>query len=351
MTVLGGPPFGVATTPDGRWSFVAVLGAGSRVAVFADRGSGVRLVRTIAMPGPAVGLALVEGGRYLLAANGGTGAIVVSVARAERGAAHPVLGVLGEPNVRPLAGGAIEVSGSRDGRYAFVSLEGSADIAVYNLSAALADGFRKGAYVGSVPVGQLPVGLAVSPDGQWLYATSEIATSSRASRGLGYLGTHGTLSVISVQAAERDPVKAVVATVNAHCSPVRVAVSPDGTVWVTARGDNELLAFSASKLRTASAHALMADVRVGEAPVGLALVPRKHLVIVAESNRFNAPGAHSDLTVVNATAALAHRRAILGTIGAGSFPREMALEPNGRTLLVGNFASGQLETVNMSTLP
>ena len=352
MIGLSGFPFGVATTPDGRWSFVAELAATSRIGVFADSSFAPRLVRTVVVPGEAVGVALVDRGRYLLVANG-DGATVVSVVRAETGAPQAVLGVLREPaNSRRGGGGAIEVAGSPDGRYAFVSLEDGAQIAVYDLGAALASQFRNPGYVGSVPVGQLPVGLAVSPDGRWLYATSEIAGARLPSLGSGYQGTHGTLSVISVARAEREPADAVVATANAHCSPVRLAVSPDGsTVWVTARGDNELLAFSAAKLRSAPVNALVADVRVGEAPVGLALIPLEHLVIVAESNRFNTPGAQSDLTVVDAAAALAHRPAIRGTIRAGSFPREMSLEPDGRTLLVGNFASRQLEAVNVSTLP
>jgi DNA-binding beta-propeller fold protein YncE len=352
MIGLSGSPFGVATTPDGRWSFVAELAATSRLGVFAESSFAPRLVRTIVMPGEAVGVALVGGGRYLFVANG-VGATVVSVVRAETGAPHSVLGVLREPaKAERGGGGAIEVAGSPDGRYAFVSLEGTAQIAVYDLRAAVASQFRNPGYVGSVRVGQLPGGLAVSPDGRWLYATSEIAGARLPSPWSGYQGTHGTLSVISIARAERDPADAVVATVNAHCSPVRVAVSPDGsTVWVTARGDNELLAFSAAKLRSAPVQALVADVRVGEAPVGLAFVPLEHVVIVAESNRFNASGARSDLTVVDATAALAHRPAIRGTIRAGSFPREMSLEPDGRTLLVGKYGSRQLEVVNVSRLP
>jgi DNA-binding beta-propeller fold protein YncE len=348
MIDLSGSPFGVVTTPDGRWSFVAEEAAISRIAVFSDARFAPRLVRTIAVPGQAVGVGLADDGRYLLIANG-DGATVVSVARAEAGAPHPVLGVLREPT--PLGGGAIEVISSPDGHYVFVSLEGSAELAVYDLRTALAEHFRRAGYVGSVPVGRLPVGMAVSPDGRWLYAISEIATG-RLHPGLGYRGTHGTLSVISIATAGRDPVAAVVATVSAHCSPVRVALSPDGrTVWVTARGDNQLLAFSAARVRSDPTHALLAAVRVGEAPVGLAVVGGGREIVVADSNRFYAQGAHASLTVVDAAAALAHRPAILGTILAGSFPREMSLETDGRTLLVGNFASGQLEAVNVSALP
>jgi DNA-binding beta-propeller fold protein YncE len=124
------------------------------------------------------------------------------------------------------------VSITPDGRFAFVSLEDSGTEAVYNLRAAAASNFRTSGYIGSVPVGIAPVGLALLPNGHWLYATSEAGNAETVT---------GTLSVIRVATAEHDPAHAVVATAAAKCSPVRAAVSADGgTVWVTARGsDND----------------------------------------------------------------------------------------------------------------
>jgi DNA-binding beta-propeller fold protein YncE len=90
---------------------------------------------------------------------------------------------------------------------------------------------------------------------------------------------------------------------------------------------------------------------VGEAPVGLALVDGGQRVVVADSNRFSRPGAKSGLAVVSVAAALAHRPALTGYLPAGGFPRQMALEPGGRVLLVTDFASRQLETVNVTNLP
>jgi hypothetical protein len=95
---------------------------------------------------------------------------------------------------------------------------------------------------------------------------------------------------------------------------------------------------------------LAAAVRVGQAPVGLALVDDGRAAVVAYSNRFNVAAGHSALTVVDVRAALAHRPAILGTIAAELVPREMSLKPNGQTLLVGNFESTQLEAVGVSAL-
>jgi len=120
---------------------------------------------------------------------------------------------------------------------------------------------------------------------------------------------------------------------------------------VTARESDMLLGFSASQLRSDPSHALIARVRVGEAPVGLALVDGGQRVVVADSNRFQQQGASSSLAVVNVAAALAGKPALAGYLPAGGFPRQMDLEPGGRALLVTNFGSRQLETVNVANLP
>jgi DNA-binding beta-propeller fold protein YncE len=187
--------------------------------------------------------------------------------------------------------------------------------------------------------------MAISPDGRWLYLTSEGTPSNPRSE-------QGTLTVVSLSRAETNPAASVVATVAAGCNPVRVITSADGdVVWVTARASDDLLGFSAAALRTAPSRALRAIVRVGEAPVGLMLVRRGSLIVVADSNRFGASGATADLSVVNASSALAGQPAVIGVIPAGLFPREMALEPGGQTLLVTNYMSGQLEAISVPSLP
>ena len=357
-----GFPFGVAVTADGRWSFVSLQPGGSGqggLGVFADTGSaGPRLVRRITVPGGGgLGVTLTPDGRYLLVADV-SGAAVVSVQAAEQGSRRAVLGTLAAGSPGGLAGGAIEVAASRDGRFAFVSLEGADKIAVFNLQRALASHFATSGFVGDVPTGVAPVGMAVSPDGNWLYSTSEVTSmralqhAARSAHRYRAPGAPGTLAVISVHKAETDPARAIVSTVIAGCSPVRVITSTGGeTVWVTARESDMLLGFSASRLRSDPGHSLIARVGVGEAPVGLARVDGGQRVVVADSNRFGQQGAKSSLAVVNVGAALAHRPALAGYLPAGGFPRQMALEPDGRTLLVTNFESQQLETVNVTNLP
>jgi DNA-binding beta-propeller fold protein YncE len=349
MVAVPGNPFGVAVTPDGRWAFVAV---GPSIQVLR---TGVSLapvkVATLPVPlkaSPTLGPGLLLGdtltpdGRYLLAADDGSGAVVVSVDRAEQGRPDAVLGTLSDPYGGV---GAIEVAVSPDGDYAFVTQEDSNRAAVFNLHRALTQGFGTADFVGTIPLGVAPVGMAVSPDGRWLYATSEVTKQNARTE-------QGTLTVINLTRAETDPSASVVVTVAAGCNPVRVVTSGGGQlIWVTARESDDLLCFAAARLLSDPARALLATVRVGEAPVGLMPVRNGSLVVVADSNRFGAAGATSDLSVVNVAAVLAGKPAVLGIISAGQFPREMALEPDGQRLLVTNYLSGQLEAVSIPTIP
>jgi hypothetical protein len=116
-------PFGIASSPDGGWSFAGL--ATGNVAVLADAGLAPTAVRLIPVSQSLAGVTLTANAGYLLAA-GGSGAYVISTQRAERGPPHPVLGSLSVPD--ELAVGPIEVIASPDGRYAFVSIEFSDEV-------------------------------------------------------------------------------------------------------------------------------------------------------------------------------------------------------------------------------
>ena len=208
-----------------------------------------------------------------------------------------------------------------------------------------------------MPAPLAPVGEAVSPDGRWLYVTSEERGPARGLRGPVTRrrcpgdpdSPPGVVRVIGVAAAGRDPATAVRAVAGAGSSPVRVVLSPGGQVaWVTARGSNALLGFATSRLTT-RAPALIADVPVGSAPVGVILVDGGRLAVVADSNRFAGRGAQW-LSVVRVPDALRGRPALAGQVRAGAFPRQFAVSPDGRTLYVTNYLSSQLETISVPDL-
>ena len=346
-----GRPFAVVTTSDGAWSFVSL---GRSIGVFSNDSFVPRLVGQVPVPGQALGQALTSDGQYLIVADQG-GVDVIDVAGATRGDSNSVVGVL-RPPTDQIDGGAIEVALSRDDGYVFVTREKVNDLAVFNLRKARLEGYGPSAFVGSVPLGASPVGVARSPDGRFLYATSQAGGGPSTGRGGGSPVTRapdeGTLSVIDVAKAVSDPAKSVVSTVVAGCNPVRVISSADGkTLWVTARASNALLGFSAAKARSDPHHALVARVQVGPAPVGVVLVRNGTRLIVANSNRFSATGSSANLIVVDTEAALRGREAVLGAIPTGTFPREFAVSSDGKVLFVTNYASAELQAVDVTTIP
>lgn len=342
-TAVPAAPFGVVPAPTGHTAFVVLK---DRIGVLDTAAFPPKLVRAVALPSAdlgrtgATGLAITHDGRRLVVA-ADTGAVVLDAAKTAAGAPGAVLGVL----TGTAGTSAIAVSISPDDRFAFVSQEygntatgGRGAVEVF----ALTGGFGPGAYVGSVALGQGVVGTAVSAREQRLYVTSESASG----------GDAGQLTALDLATMETNPAAAVRATVSAGCQPVRVVVSPDdATVWVTARASNALLAFDARALSTDPGHALRASVPVGTAPVGLAVVRGGTRVITADSNRFNAPGSTTGLSVVDTAAALGGKPAYLGAIPTGAFPREMSVSPDDRTLLVSVFGAKEVQAVDTTTLP
>jgi DNA-binding beta-propeller fold protein YncE len=341
-------PFGVAFGPDSNDVFVDSLinpssshaGApltrdASGISEYSVSRSGLVSQRVGSFADQSLlGMAISPNGRDLVAASG-SGASVFSVPRIEQSSSPPSSWLLGSFSSR--GQGAIEVVVSPDGHDVFVSLEDSNQLAVFNLQKAESDGFGSSDLVGYVPMGLAPVGMAISPNGRFLYATSEVATES---------GTQGTLTTIDLRQAEAQPSRSVVSTVWAGCSPVRV-VATSSSVYVTARESDELLEFSATDLAAQPAAALIGRVHVGEAPVGLALA-HHGTVVIADSNRFGANGATSNLAVV---AAAKTSLRLVGYVPAGDFPRDMALSTNGTTIVISNYGSGQVEEVDVDSLP
>jgi DNA-binding beta-propeller fold protein YncE len=334
-------PFGIAFVPHSDHVFVDAMPSGSQsdtsssLDEYTTTSTGLVPVRRGSVAAPLIGLAVSSNGRDLVAA-GGSGATVLSLARMEQAKTPPsswLRGTLGSDGQ-----GAIEAAVSPDDSTAFVTLEGSHKMAVFTLKRAESAGFGPSDLVGYVPLGQLPVGMAISPNGNYLYVTSE--TASRTEQ-------EGTLTTIDLRRAEHDPGHSIISTVWAGCGPVRVVAS-GASVYVTARESDQVLQFSAAGLASHPSTALTAHVEVGAAPVGLALVDNGRLLVAADSNRFGL-GAASNLAVVSTNGAAS--LGLLGYVKAGGFPRDMAVSGDGKNLIVSNYGSGQVEDVVVATLP
>jgi len=332
---LGGNPFGVVVTPDGKYSFVA---RGGSIAVLNNNGGTAAPTQIASVPAPGAQktVAITSNGSYLLAVNG-SGAYVIDAIKAEAGAGSgAVLGTLSGP-----AGNtANEVLASSDGKFAFITFQNDGDVAVFNLQQAITGGFGKSGYKGLVQLGPGadPQGMAESPSGQWLYVTGE--------------SQDGRLYVVDMAKAETDPQHAVRSSAAAGCGAARVIVSASGSdVWVTDRDSNALVAFSASALTSDPSRALIAKVGVGETPLGLSFVNGGSAILVADANLHKVGGA-DNLALISTQMALQGKKAALqGFISTGRVPRELAAEPGGRTLLSTDYGSGQLQAIEVGSLP
>ncbi len=192
--------------------------------------------------------------------------------------------------------------------------------------------------------------MALSPDGTTLYVTSEVAARGGATadakgelvRRCGPRGVaNGTLTAIDVARGT------VVARLAAGCSPVRTVITADGaTLWVSARGDDRVVAFDAAKIRTDPAHAAVTQAQVGSAPVGIALLAHDTLLAVANSNRFDPGSSASTASILR----LGTPPSLRGSVATGSFPREFSLSPDGAVLYLTNFRSRTVELIDVTRL-
>jgi DNA-binding beta-propeller fold protein YncE len=339
---LPGRPFMAESTADGCWLFVSMghlegdkMGSGG-VAVLRNEAGRFRVMGMTPLKDYPGGLALSHDGRTLAVATEASVAIL-DVARLEAGEAGAVTAVL------PAGAGAIYLAISRDDRLLFVSEERRARVSVIDF--AKARGVGEKAEIGVIAVGRAPVGLAMSTDGARLYVTSEsvgkevFEAACQPEGGEGRQHPEGVLTVIDVAQAGKDPAKSVVGVRKAGCNPVRVALAPDESIaWVTARGEDRLEGFAARKLAGASAAAPEIAVKVGAAPIGIAVRPDGQQIWIADSNRFghNRPGL---LTVVSPAGQ------VLRTAATGLFPRDIRFLPDGKTLVVAQYGSRAVQFV------
>jgi DNA-binding beta-propeller fold protein YncE len=94
-------------------------------------------------------------------------------------------------------------------------------------------------------------------------------------------------------------------------------------------------------------------VRTGSEPVGLALADNGRIALVGNSNRGLVAGTGGNVpqtvAVIDTAAALAHRPAVLGTVPAGVFPRDLSVDPANGHVFVANFNSGTIEEFPVPT--
>jgi YVTN family beta-propeller protein len=360
-----GSPFQALPSADGCWIFVSMPGGPARgqakIGVLRRAGGKITVERTMPIQGNPTGMVLTHDGRTLIVADGPRLAFV-DVDKLVKTRSDAVLGYLDEPAPGGRLG-RIYANVTHDDKTLFVADENAQTISVVDLEKIRTSHFHASSIVGKIPTGALPIALAFSPDEKLLYTTSQWAPKSLnwpaeckregATADTTSVNPQGAILIVDVERARTDPAHSLVGAVPAGCSAVRLVLSPSGDrAYVTARNSNALLVFDTSKLRSDPGHARIASVPVGTAPVGVAVVDSGRKVIVTNSNRF--AGSSNDrqtLTVVDATNVESGAAAILGSIPAGAFPREMRVTSDGTTLIVTNFSSNSVEVIDLARLP
>jgi DNA-binding beta-propeller fold protein YncE len=346
LKLSNGNPYDVAVSTNGNYVFATTTASLNVLTMNSNQTISAQYHYVVASSGEiAQGLALTSDGSYAAVAVGNQ-INVQSAAQAEQDANSANAATLVVPSVAPVTD-ATEVAFSQDGQFAFVTMRNSNKLAVFNMQKALTTGQNQpGVFVGTISLDINPTGMAVSPDGQWLYVVSA-ESSNTSSTG----PNEGLISVLSIQKLETNPSSALVSQATAGCSPSGVIASTDGsTVWVTARGSDDLLGFSADKLRTDPKHSLTAQVPVGQTPTGVIMADGGTKILVADTNLNGQPGS-DNIAVIDAAAAIARKPALIGYIPSGRSPDHFVLSSTGQYLYVADSGAPQVQIMNIGALP
>jgi DNA-binding beta-propeller fold protein YncE len=357
-------PFGIVTSADGAWVFVALtydFGAGG-IAVLQRSGAGYALARVAPLGLAATGIAITHDGNLLMAASGSQ-VYFLDLSRLNSGGAGTVA-TIGSMSDGSNAG-SVWVSVTPDDRALFVCDENTGQLTVIDLNAARSRGFSAGSILGRIPVGVAPTETVFSSDGAWGYTTVESVSSAlgwakmctqEGSTNPALVNPQGAVVVFNVATAVSRPSQAVISPgqfVPAGCSPVRLVLSPDGVaLYVTARNNNQVLALDPSRFSSDPLHAVIATAPVGAAPVPVEWIDSGAQIVVGNSNRFLQPGIPQTLDVLDTglLRAGAGAAALIRTIPAGAFPRALKLSPDGKTLFLSNYDSDTLQVISAGRL-
>jgi YVTN family beta-propeller protein len=163
----------------------------------------------------------------------------------------------------------------------------------------------------TVPVGDFPLGVAITPDGAFAYVANAAA---------------GTVSVIDTLT------NTVADTVPVGDFPLGVAITPDGAfAYVTNKFSNNV-----SVIDTATNSVVGAPVAVGDGPEGVAITPDGAFAYVVNLSR--------TVSVIDTLT-----NTVADTVPVGDFPVGVAITPDGAFAYVTNALSNTVSVIDTAT--
>jgi len=229
--------------------------------------------------------------------------------------------------------------------YAYVANSISNDLSVINTTT--------NSIVATIPVGQTPTSVTVSPDGTRVYVTNQRAnTISVINTATNFVISTITVAAFSPTSVAVSPdgkelyvvnlnsnnvlvfstvTNTVLATIGVGGYPVGIVVSPNGSMVYVANSSNTISVIDASTEQVKT------TIPVGNSPYGIAISPDGNTVYVAMSGANN-------VTLINTNTNM-----VTGTIPVGSNPAGVTVSPNGNYVYVSNQTSNSVSVINTST--
>jgi YVTN family beta-propeller protein len=279
---VGAHPQGIAVSPDGAYVYVANNTAGT---VSVIRTSDNTVVATVTVGANPYGIAVTPDGSHVYVVNNNSSGTVSVIATATNAVVGSPIAVGSSP---------VAVAVSPDGAHVYVTNSGSTATGGNSVSVITTGTTPTVTATVSVVVGgnnPSPRGVAVTPDGAYVYVTNYFA---------------GTVSVIATATST------VTATVPVGSNPQWIAVAPDGLhAYVANSGGSNV-----SVITTGTTPTVTATVSPeGGTLLGVAVTPDSSHVYVVSSS-------WSEVSVITAATNI-----VTPNVAVGSSPQGIAITP------------------------
>lgn len=190
-----------------------------------------------------------------------------------------------------------------------------------------------------IPVGTAPAGLAITPNGAYVYVINYIDGNPDT----------GTISII------RTSDNTVIGTIPGFSGPFTIAITPDGKfAYVTNFGSNNFEPYGTTvSIVNLNSNIIVDTIDLGIQPSGLAISPNGKFVYASNYNTlYAAPTGFQGLTPGQGTVNvidIATNTVIPPVIAVDQSPANIAISSDGKFAYVSNFASNTVNVIALSS--